>query len=62
MNKLLSMQALMLGLTASSFTQEERRYEPRPDTSNIGGGYAHSGYVFELLTEKEFELLKEVLL
>lgn len=43
MNKLLSMQALMLGLTVSSFTQEERRYEPRPDTSNIGGGYAHNG-------------------
>ena len=42
MNKLLV--AMMAATMASaSVGQENRHSEPRPDTSNIGGGYHHDG-------------------
>lgn len=42
MNKLL-VAMMAAAMATASIGQENRRCEPTPDTSNIGGGYHHEG-------------------
>lgn len=42
--------------------EETKDFEPTYDYYKTHYGYFHSGYEFELLTKKEYDLLKEVLL
>lgn len=42
MNKFL-VAMMAAAMASASVGQEDRHYEPTPDTSNIGAGYHHSG-------------------
>ena len=42
--KMLLLEAAMLGsMACGPYGHEDRHCEPRPDTSDVGGGYHHDG-------------------